>query len=61
MIEAAGRWLDDRLGVSRFARTSLKKIYPDHWSFLLGEFALYSFVIIVMTGVFLTFFFDAST
>ncbi len=61
MIEAAGRWLDDRLGISRFARTSLKKIYPDHWSFLLGEFALYSFVIIVMTGVFLTFFFDAST
>ena len=61
MIEALGRWVDDRLGASRFARTSLNKIFPDHWSFLLGEFALYSLVVIVLTGVFLTFFFDAST
>ncbi|MDP9019641.1 MAG: ubiquinol-cytochrome c reductase cytochrome b subunit [Actinomycetota bacterium] len=61
MINALSRWFDDRLGASRFARTTLNKIFPDHWSFLLGEFALYSFVIIVLTGVFLTFFFEAST
>jgi ubiquinol-cytochrome c reductase cytochrome b subunit len=61
VINALSRWFDDRLGASRFARTTLKKIFPDHWSFLLGEFALYSFVIIVLTGVFLTFFFEAST
>ena len=61
MINAASRWFDDRLGASRFAKTTLNKIFPDHWSFLLGEFALYSFVIIVLTGIFLTFFFEAST
>jgi ubiquinol-cytochrome c reductase cytochrome b subunit len=61
VINALSRWFDDRLGASRFARTTLKKIFPDHWSFLLGEFALYSFVVIVLTGVFLTFFFEAST
>ena len=56
-----GRWSDDRLGVSRFARTALNKIFPDHWSFMLGEVAMYCFVVLVATGVFLTFFFDAST
>ena len=56
-----GRWSDDRLGVSRFARTALNKIFPDHWSFMLGEVAMYCFVALVVTGIFLTFFFDAST
>ena len=56
-----GRWSDDRLGVSRFARTALNKIFPDHWSFMLGEVTMYCFVVLVATGVFLTFFFDAST
>ena len=41
---AAVRWLDDRLGVAKGGRTMLDKIFPDHWSFLLGEIALYSFV-----------------
>ena len=56
-----GRWSDDRLGVSRFARSALNKIFPDHWSFMLGELAMYCFLVLVVTGVFLTFFFDAST
>ncbi|MDP8992386.1 MAG: cytochrome bc complex cytochrome b subunit [Actinomycetota bacterium] len=56
-----GRWSDDRLGVSRFARTALNKVFPDHWSFMLGEVVMYCFVVLVATGVFLTFFFDAST
>ncbi|MDQ3679938.1 MAG: cytochrome bc complex cytochrome b subunit [Actinomycetota bacterium] len=55
-----GRWSDDRLGVSRFARTALNKIFPDHWSFMLGELAMYCFVVLVVTGIFLSFFFDAS-
>ncbi|MDQ3574416.1 MAG: cytochrome b, partial [Actinomycetota bacterium] len=55
-----GRWSDDRLGVSRFARTALRKVFPDHWSFMLGELAMYCFVVLVVTGVFLSFFFDAS-
>ena len=54
------RWADDRLGAARFARTALNKVFPDHWSFLLGELALYSFVILLLTGTYLTFFFDAS-
>ena len=33
------RWIDDRLGASQFARTALNKIFPDHWSFMVGEIA----------------------
>ena len=53
-------WFDDRLHVSRFVRSSLDKIFPDHWSFLLGEIALYSFVVLLVTGVYLSFFFVPS-
>ncbi|MEU3254854.1 cytochrome bc complex cytochrome b subunit [Streptomyces sp. NPDC006997] len=49
--------LDRRLPVSSAARKFLRKAFPDHWSFLLGELALYSFAVLVLTGVFLTFFF----
>jgi len=55
-----GRWSDDRLGVSRFAKSALNKVFPDHWSFMLGELAMYCFIVLLVTGVFLTFFFDAS-
>ena len=51
------RWIDERLGVARFTRTALKKVFPDHWSFLLGEVALFSFVILLLTGIFLTLFY----
>jgi ubiquinol-cytochrome c reductase cytochrome b subunit len=61
MIRRLARWLDDRLGASSFTREALNKVFPDHWSFMIGEVALYCFVIIVLTGVFLTLFFDAST
>ena len=54
------RWVDDRLGASRFARSTLDKAFPDHWSFMLGEIALYCFVVLVLTGIFLSFFFDPS-
>ena len=54
------RWIDDRLGTAQFARTVLNKVFPDHWSFMMGELALYCFVILVLTGVYLTFFFDPS-
>ncbi|MBA2751008.1 MAG: cytochrome bc complex cytochrome b subunit [Actinobacteria bacterium] len=55
-----GRWSDDRLGVSRFAKSALNKVFPDHWSFMLGELAMYCFIVLLVTGIFLTFFFDAS-
>src|SRR5690625_1432772 len=53
-------WLDDRLGVARLVRPHLRKVFPDHWSFLLGEIALWSFVVLLLTGVFLTLWFDPS-
>ena len=43
-------WVDDRLGNSSFIRRSLNKVFPDHWSFMLGEIALYSFIVILLTG-----------
>jgi ubiquinol-cytochrome c reductase cytochrome b subunit len=53
--------LDVRFGVARAGRAFLDKIFPDHWSFMLGEIALYSFVVLIATGIFLTLFFVPST
>src|SRR5436305_4153525 len=55
------RYVDDRFRSAGFLRRSFNKVFPDHWSFLLGEIALYSFVILLLTGVYLTLFFHAST
>ncbi len=52
--------LDDRLGVAKGGRSFLDKIFPDHWSFMLGEIALYSFVVLLVTGVFLSLYFIPS-
>jgi ubiquinol-cytochrome c reductase cytochrome b subunit len=52
--------IDDRLIVAGPLRRTLNKVFPDHWSFLLGEIALYSFIILLLSGTYLTFFFDAS-
>ncbi|MDQ3944079.1 MAG: ubiquinol-cytochrome c reductase cytochrome b subunit [Actinomycetota bacterium] len=60
MLGRIARWIDDRLGASSFTQHALNKVFPDHWSFMLGEIALYSFVVLLLTGVFLTFFFDPS-
>jgi ubiquinol-cytochrome c reductase cytochrome b subunit len=60
IVRSVVRWLDERLGSNAGARYLLAKIYPDHWSFYLGEFALYFFVTLVATGIWLTFAFDAS-
>ena len=45
----------------RFLRKPLRYLFPDHWSFLLGEVALYAFIVLVATGTYLTFFFEDST
>ncbi|MBZ4324360.1 ubiquinol-cytochrome c reductase cytochrome b subunit, partial [Streptomyces sp. SCA2-4] len=52
--------LDRRSPVSEAARALLRKAFPDHWSFLLGELALYAFVVLVITGSYLTLFFVPS-
>src|SRR4051794_6796583 len=51
------RFMDERFGLARLGRGALQKIFPNHWSFLLGEIALYSFVVLVGTGIYLTLFF----
>jgi ubiquinol-cytochrome c reductase cytochrome b subunit len=58
---AAATWADDRLGLAKSTKLmSLRKVFPDHWSFLLGEIALWSFVVLLVTGVFLTLWFNPS-
>ncbi|WP_433249134.1 cytochrome bc1 complex cytochrome b subunit [Actinomadura nitritigenes] len=59
-VDAAAHALDERLGTTGFARKALRKAFPDHWSFLVGEIAMYSFVVILLTGVYLTLFFKPS-
>jgi ubiquinol-cytochrome c reductase cytochrome b subunit len=61
MIDYLAAWLNSRTRGAKFARTILNHVFPDHWSFMLGEIAFYCFVILVMTGVFLAMFFNGST
>jgi ubiquinol-cytochrome c reductase cytochrome b subunit len=52
--------IDERLGSQDYLQRALDHIFPDNWSFMLGEIALYCFVILVVTGIWLAFFFDPS-
>jgi ubiquinol-cytochrome c reductase cytochrome b subunit len=54
------RFLDERASAAPAARKTLRYLFPDHWSFLLGEVALYSFLVLVGTGIYLALFFDPS-
>ncbi|UDF14741.1 ubiquinol-cytochrome c reductase cytochrome b subunit [Antiquaquibacter oligotrophicus] len=56
----AANYVDERTSLSGLVRELGRKIFPDHWSFMLGEVALYSFIVILLSGTFLTFFFEAS-
>ncbi|MFC8171472.1 cytochrome bc complex cytochrome b subunit [Streptomyces sp. NPDC057242] len=58
--ERVADWADGRLGIYTLAKANMRKIFPDHWSFMLGEICLYSFIIIILTGVYLTMFFHPS-
>ena len=51
---------DGRLGVRRVVREKVRLVFPDHWSFLLGEICLYSFIILIVTGIYLSFYFHPS-
>jgi len=59
-ITGVSTFVDDRIGAGNFLKRNMRKIFPDHWSFLLGEIALYSFIILLLTGTFLTFWFEPS-
>ncbi|MFI7298745.1 cytochrome bc complex cytochrome b subunit [Streptomyces sp. NPDC050121] len=59
--ERLADWADGRLGLYALAKANLRKVFPDHWSFMLGEICLYSFLILLLTGVYLTLFFEPSS
>jgi len=54
-------FVDQRVGAARPVRKALDYIFPDHWSFLLGEIALYAFVVLIGSGTFLALFFEPSS
>jgi len=56
----AAAYVDERFKLSGWIRDYGRKIFPDHWSFMLGEVALYSLIVVLISGTFLTFFFQAS-
>ncbi|GAB3584820.1 cytochrome bc1 complex cytochrome b subunit [Calidifontibacter terrae] len=57
---AIGNWVDERTGAAGAGKFLLKKVFPDHWSFMLGEIAMYSMIVVLITGTFLTFWFVPS-
>ena len=60
VVGNVANYVDERTGAAKWLKKNLTKVFPDHWSFMLGEVALYSFIILLLTGTFLTFWFDPS-
>lgn len=60
IIRRFADYIDSRVGIYKGIKSTIRKIFPDHWSFMLGEIALYSFIILVLTGIWLTLFFTPS-
>ncbi|WP_106849420.1 cytochrome bc complex cytochrome b subunit [Blastococcus sp. Marseille-P5729] len=52
--------VDNRFTMAAPTRRMLNKVFPDHWSFMLGEIAMYAFIMLLLTGTYLALFFDAS-
>ena len=61
MIRRLVRYLDQRSGTAPLMRRSMRYLFPDHWSFLLGEVALYAFIVLVVTGTYLALFYTDGT
>ncbi len=59
-LGGVANWADERLGIGSATKKQLRKVFPDHWSFMLGEIALWSFVVLLLTGVFLSLWFKPS-
>ena len=60
VIGGIASYVDERTGGAKALRYGLRKVFPDHWSFMLGEIAMYSLIILLLTGTFLTFWFIPS-
>ena len=55
VVNATGKvvgFVDDRITINNWLRRNLRKVFPDHWTFLLGEIALYSFIVLLLSGTF---------
>ncbi len=59
-VAGAATWADERTGLASLAKKQVRKVFPDHWSFMLGEIALWSFVVLLLTGTLLTLWFKPS-
>src|SRR4051794_16170167 len=59
-VNEAATNMDQRYHMAKGLRHQMNKVFPTHWSFLLGEIALYSFIVLIASGVYLTLFFDPS-
>jgi ubiquinol-cytochrome c reductase cytochrome b subunit len=59
--EEALDWVDDRFGAAKWLRGAMDKIFPDHWSFMVGEIAMYCFVVLIVTGIYLALFYVPSS
>jgi ubiquinol-cytochrome c reductase cytochrome b subunit len=60
LVGKTAEYIDDRVGASKAVKFFARKIFPDHWSFMLGEIALYTFVVLLISGTFLTFWYVPS-
>jgi ubiquinol-cytochrome c reductase cytochrome b subunit len=60
ILAEQGEAMDERYHLAPGIKRQINKVFPSHWSFLLGEIALYSFIVLLITGVYLTLFFDPS-
>ena len=60
VVGGVAGYVDDRLASANFTKRLLNKVFPDHWSFMLGEIALYSFIILLLSGTYLTLWFKPS-
>jgi hypothetical protein len=58
LLRNPGGFREDWVGEAAPGRAPLKKVFPDHWTFLLREAAMYSFVVLIVTGTFLGLFFQ---
>jgi len=54
------RKIDQRYHVAAGLRKVSNRVFPTHWSFMLGEIALYSFLVLLLSGIYLALFFDPS-
>ncbi|GAA4703367.1 ubiquinol-cytochrome c reductase cytochrome b subunit [Promicromonospora umidemergens] len=59
-VGKAADYLDQRTSIGVLVKEFARKVFPDHWSFMLGEIALFSFIVLIASGFFLTMFFEPS-